>query len=86
MLYPQGMDWQVLENPERLYKEFRFPDFREALAFADRVGALAEEKGHHPRLTVEWGRVAVEWWTHTAGGVTEKDREMARLTDGLYTP
>ncbi|APD08933.1 MULTISPECIES: 4a-hydroxytetrahydrobiopterin dehydratase [Thermus] len=77
------MDWEVRQDPERLYKRFRFKDFREALAFANRVGELAEAKGHHPRLTVAWGQVEVEWWTHSAGGITEKDQEMARLTDSL---
>lgn len=77
------MDWEVRQDPERLYKAFRFPNFREALAFANRVGELAEAHNHHPRLTVAWGQVEVEWWTHSAGGITEKDREMARLTDAL---
>ena len=77
------MDWEERENPKRLVKTFAFPNFREALDFANRVGALAERENHRPRLTVEWGRVTVEWWTHSAGGVTEKDREMARLTDAL---
>lgn len=77
------MDWETWQNPERLVKTFRFANFQEAMAFANRVAELAEAKGHHPRLTVEWGRVMVEWWTHSAGGITEKDREMARLTDAL---
>ncbi len=77
------MDWEVRQDPERLVKAFRFRNFREALAFAHRVGELAERENHHPRLTVEWGKVTVEWWTHSAGGVTEKDREMARLTEAL---
>lgn len=77
------MDWEQAENPPRLKKTFRFPNFQEALAFANRVGELAERENHHPRLEVEWGRVTVEWWTHSAGGITEKDLEMARLTDEL---
>ncbi len=71
------------KTPSAWYKAFRFRNFREALAFAHRVGELAERENHHPRLTVEWGKVTVEWWTHTAGGITEKDREMARLTEAL---
>ncbi len=78
------MDWETLTNPPRLAKTYPFPNFRKALEFANRIGALAEEAGHHPRLTVEWGRVHVEWWTHSAGGITEKDREMARKTDEAY--
>ncbi len=81
--YPGGMDWEIQQDPERLVKTFRFANFQEAMAFANRVGELAEAQNHHPRLTLEWGRVTVEWWTHSAGGITEKDREMARLTDLL---
>ncbi len=78
------MEWDILENPKRLAKTFLFRNFQEALTFANRVGELAEAENHHPRITVEWGRVQVEWWTHSAGGVTEKDREMAQRTDALY--
>ena len=77
------MDWEERENPRRLVKTFAFPNVREAADVADRGGAGAEGEIPPPRVTVGWGGVRVEWWTHSAGGVTEKDREMARLTDAL---
>ena len=56
-----------------LARTFRFPDFQKALEFVNRVGAVAEEQGHHPDIHLTWGRVDIETWTHDAGGLTEKD-------------
>jgi 4a-hydroxytetrahydrobiopterin dehydratase len=61
----------------RLCRAFAFPDFAAALAFTNRIGALAEAAGHHPDLRLGWGRVEVELWTHDAGGVTALDLELA---------
>jgi 4a-hydroxytetrahydrobiopterin dehydratase len=57
---------QLLERDgiAQLERVFRFPSFADALAFTNRVGALAEAEGHHPDLLTEWGRVTVTWWTH----------------------
>lgn len=78
-------DWQLLERDgiPRLERVFRFPDFAEALALTDRVGALAEEEGHHPALLTEWGRVTVTWWTHKIRGLHRNDFIMAAKTDAL---
>jgi hypothetical protein len=56
---------------------------RDALAFTNRVGALAEEEGHHPALLTEWGRVTVTWWTHLIRGLHRNDFIMAAKTDAL---
>ena len=66
-----GHDWIV--DGERLHKEFRFPDFARALAFVNRAGEVAERENHHPDLHLSWGKVLVETWTHSAGGLTEND-------------
>ena len=66
-----GRDWQV--DGQRLRKEFRFPDFASALAFVNRAGEVAERENHHPDLHLSWGKVLVETWTHSAGGLTEND-------------
>ena len=66
-----GHDWTV--DGERLRKEFRFPDFARALAFVNRAGEIAERENHHPDLHLSWGKVLVETWTHSAGGLTEND-------------
>ena len=82
---PQILDWQLVERDgiRRLERVFRFKDFAEALAFTNRVGALAEGEGHHPALLTEWGRVTVTWWTHAIGGLHRNDFIMAAKTDAL---
>ncbi|MDQ6678874.1 MAG: 4a-hydroxytetrahydrobiopterin dehydratase [Acidobacteriota bacterium] len=75
-------EWRVVRE-HHLEKEFRFPDFTAALAFANRIGALAEAAAHHPDLEVSWGRVLVKLWTHTANGVTKKDYALAAQIDRL---
>ena len=86
-LRPQVPDWQLVtrDGIPRLERVFHFPDFARALAFTDRVGALAEAEGHHPALLTEWGRVTVSWWTHAIRGLHRNDFIMAAQTDALYT-
>jgi 4a-hydroxytetrahydrobiopterin dehydratase len=80
-------DWQLQERDgiARLERAFHFPTFADALAFANRVGALAEAEGHHPALLTEWGRVTVTWWTHKIRGLHRNDFIMAAKTDALAT-
>jgi 4a-hydroxytetrahydrobiopterin dehydratase len=66
-----------------LEREFRFADFAAAIEFVNRVAEAAEEANHHPDLAIHWNRVTVRWWTHTAGGITERDVELATRTDAL---
>jgi len=66
-----------------LERTFAFKDFREALAFVNRVGELAETENHHPDIAIHYNRVTLRWWTHTAGGITDRDRELAEKTSGL---
>ena len=73
----------TLNAQGRLERTFRFKDFLEALAFANRVGAEAEEADHHPDLHVSYGRLRVELTTHDAGGLTERDFALAGAIDGL---
>jgi 4a-hydroxytetrahydrobiopterin dehydratase len=84
-LRTQIPDWELLEEDgiRRLRRVFRFDDFAGALAFTDRVGALAEEEGHHPTLLTEWGRTTVTWWTHAIRGLHRNDFVMAAKTDQL---
>lgn len=79
------MEWMLVETDgvERLVREFTFKDFAQALAFTNRVGALAEEEGHHPALLTEWGRVTVSWWTHKIRGLHRNDFVMAAKTAAL---
>jgi 4a-hydroxytetrahydrobiopterin dehydratase len=82
-LRPQVPDWVVVERDgvPRLERVFEFPDFAQALEFTNRVGAVAEEQGHHPALLTEWGRVTVGWWTHKIRGLHRNDYVMAARTD-----
>jgi 4a-hydroxytetrahydrobiopterin dehydratase len=66
-----------------LEREFRFADFAEALAFVNRVGALAEAEDHHPDVAIHWNRVTLRWWTHVSDAVTERDHSMAMRTNDL---
>lgn len=77
--------WQVreMDGVERLEKVFNFKDFLEAMAFTNRIAAIAEEQGHHPLITTEWGRVTVQWWTHTIKGLHRNDFIMAAKTDEI---
>lgn len=65
-------DWRVVDG-HHLEKEFRFRNFREALAFTNRVGELAESVGHHPDIHLAWGKVKVQVWTHKIDGLHEAD-------------
>jgi 4a-hydroxytetrahydrobiopterin dehydratase len=66
-----------------LQREFRFADFAEALAFVNRVGALAEAEDHHPDIELRWNRVTLRWWTHVTNAITARDHELAAKTDEL---
>ncbi|RUO57844.1 4a-hydroxytetrahydrobiopterin dehydratase [Pseudidiomarina insulisalsae] len=67
----------------QLEREFKFKNFKQALAFTNRVGEVAEEEFHHPTLTTEWGKVTVTWWTHAIEGLHKNDFIMAARTDAV---
>ena len=77
-----GGGWQVVAG-HHLEKEYRFKDFREALAFTNRVGELAESQGHHPDIHLAWGKVKLTVWTHNVDGLTESDFVLAAKADRL---
>ncbi len=77
--YPEG--WNEVRGA--LQRGFRFANFREAIAFVNRLADAAEEANHHPDITISWNAVTVRWWTHVKHAITERDIEMARRTDEL---
>lgn len=79
-----GGNWRVVEE-HHLEKSYEFPDFKEALAFTDRVGAIAESEGHHPDIHLAWGKVTLTIWTHKIDGLTESDFILAARADAAYT-
>ncbi|WP_226704133.1 4a-hydroxytetrahydrobiopterin dehydratase [Microbulbifer elongatus] len=76
-------DWTPVtrDGVMQLERVFKFRNFKQALAFTNRVGEIAEEVGHHPALLTEWGKVTVTWWSHEAGGLHKNDFIMAARTD-----
>ncbi len=84
-LKPQIPEWALVERDgiQRLERVFRFSNFAEALKFTNRVGAIAEEEGHHPAILTEWGRVTVTLWTHKIRGLHRNDFIMAAKLDSM---
>jgi 4a-hydroxytetrahydrobiopterin dehydratase len=74
-------DWQ--EQDDALAREFELPSFPAAIDFVMRLGELAESENHHPDIDIRYRRVIVRWTTHSEGGITEKDRQMAERTSAL---
>ncbi|QEM81575.1 4a-hydroxytetrahydrobiopterin dehydratase [Halomonas binhaiensis] len=76
-------EWQIVERDGimQLERSFKFRNFRQALEFTNKVGAIAEEAGHHPALLTEWGKVTVTWWSHEMKGLHKNDFILAARTD-----
>ncbi len=68
----------------RLTRTYTFADFAEALAFVNSVGELAEEVDHHPMISFTWGRVDLEIWTHSIGGLQRGDFVFAAKVHEMY--
>lgn len=81
-LHAQVSGWNVVLE-HHLEKTYTFPDFVQALAFTNKVGAVAEEQGHHPDIALGWGKVAITTWTHKIDGLTESDFILAAKIDKL---
>jgi 4a-hydroxytetrahydrobiopterin dehydratase len=81
-LHREVPNWTV-DKEHLIRREFRFPDFKQALDFVNHVGALAEEQGHHPDILLAWGKAEITLWTHAADGLTESDFIMAAKIDRL---
>lgn len=67
-----------------LERMFELPSFAAAIDFVNRIADLADREDHHPDLTISYRKVTVRWTTHSAGGVTDRDRRLARETDELF--
>lgn len=74
--------WNIVDE-HHLHRAYKFSDFKSALAFVNRVGALAEEQGHHPDILLAWGKVEITIWTHAVDGLTESDFILAAKIDSL---
>ena len=74
-------DWKAAD--EKLKKRFEFKNFAEALNFINKIGAIAEEKDHHPDITFGWGYAEIELTTHDASGLTHNDFDIAEKIDKI---
>ena len=86
MLMPNIPDWQVIvvDGIMQLTREFGFRNFKQAMAFSNRVGDIAELEDHHPAILTEWGKVTITWWSHKIKGLHKNDLIMAARTDEVY--
>ncbi len=81
-LAKQVPEWKVVEE-HHIVRSFTFPDFRQALAFVNKVGEVAESQGHHPDILLAWGKAEISIWTHKINGLTESDFILAAKIDKL---
>lgn len=81
-LLDQLKGWDIQDN-RKLAKVFRFPNFVAAVEFVNAITPLAEAEGHHPDLSVSWGKVGVKLWTHSIGALSDNDFIMAAKIDAL---
>ena len=84
-LMPVIPEWTLIERDgiPCLERVFRFKEYRQALAFTQQVGEIAEDEGHHPAILTEWGKVTVSWWTHAIAGLHRNDFIMAAKADQI---
>jgi len=74
--------WRSVDD-HHLTKAWSFLDFKSALAFVNKIAAVAEEENHHPDIFFTWGFVEVKLFTHSINGITENDFIMAELIEGI---
>jgi 4a-hydroxytetrahydrobiopterin dehydratase len=84
-LLGQVQGWKLAPEggQARITKRFEFVDFLAAMAFVDKMAALAEEEGHHPDFAVHYNRVDVTLWTHAVRGLSENDFILAAKIDAI---
>lgn len=83
LLKQLSSDWMLIDQCRMLARTFTFKDFAQALAFANKIGEIAEAEQHHPDLTVGYGNLGVELTTHAIGGLSENDFIVAAKIDEI---
>ena len=69
---------------DEIVRTYEFDSYLDGIGFASGAGGLAEDAWHHPKMTITWGEVEIRLTTHDAGGITEKDLDLAEQLDGIY--
>ena len=75
-------DWKATENLS-ISRHFKFKNFKEALAFVNKIGAIAESEGHHPDINFGWGYADIKLFTHAVDGLSENDFILAAKIDAI---
>ena len=75
--------WMLAEDAKKIFREFTFKDFKEAMRFVNAVAEIAESEGHHPDIYVSWNRVRLELWTHSITGLSENDFILDAKADSI---
>lgn len=78
------LGWEIIEHNKKITKELTFKNFKEAMAFINKVADLAESEGHHPDIHVFYNKVTFELWTHAIGGLSENDFILAAKINKIY--
>ena len=77
----EGLDWS--RDGDAIVKTAVHQDFATALAWVNQVGAVAEAANHHPDIAISWNKVTLTLSTHSAGGLTQADLDLATQIDGI---
>ena len=78
-----SLDGWKIKDTKKIYKEFSFKNFKQALDFTNKIGDVAEEMQHHPDIFLTWGEVKIEIYTHHTGNLTQSDFELAEKIDQI---
>ncbi len=76
--------WTLAMDGKSIHRDYNFPDFKQALAFVNRVGGIAESEGHHPDIMLGWGKASISLTTHAIKGLSENDFILAYKIDADY--
>lgn len=74
-------EWHTVDEGTKIRREFSFTDFKQALKFVNAVGEIAEDAQHHPDIVIEYNKVTLTLWTHSQGGLSDKDFSLAAALD-----
>ncbi|MGC9603025.1 MAG: 4a-hydroxytetrahydrobiopterin dehydratase [Minisyncoccia bacterium] len=83
ILLKQTPGWAISEDGKKISRDFEFKDFKESMAFINKVAAIAESEGHHPDIHVFYSKVRLELWTHAINGLFENDFIVAAKVNEL---
>ena len=85
--FVSSTDWSLVNESgvTQLFRKYNFSDFEKALIFTNKVGEIAEEEGHHPKIITEWGSVKVYWWSHKIKKIHLNDLILAARCDVGYS-